>query len=353
MTLTNMNQLENTMKILFLGGTGNISWHCVHESIKAGHDVWVINRGETTSTRRMLPSSAKLLKADIRNAEDVSNKIGKHHFDVVCDFIGYTGEHALSNINLFRERTSHYLYISSVVVYERKTQYLPFKENTKQWDITDYDYATGKIISEKVYMEAYKSFGFPVTIVRPAHTYDTIIPAPLGHNCYTAPQRYLQNKPVLIAGDGTNLWTLTHSSDFATAFVGLFGNTNSIGEDFHITSDEWLTWLDITEILLSELGVKSPQLLHIPVHEILEMKVPESKNMAISYLGKAFRGQRMWCDIYDNAKIKRFVPGWAAKVSFRDGIKQTLEWLNSDSVRKRINPELDSLLENLTQKYSN
>jgi nucleoside-diphosphate-sugar epimerase len=198
-------------------------------------------------------------------------------------------------------------------------------------------------------MDAYSKFGFPVTIVRPAHTYDTIIPVSIGHNCFTVPQRYIDAKPVLIAGDGTNLWTLTHSRDFANAFVGLFGK--AIGEDFHITGDEWLTWLDITKILLDALGVKERRYLHIPIQDILDMDVPVSKNMSISFLGPAFRGQRMWCDIYNNSKIKKYVPNWKPDITFDKGIRETLDWMFEKKERRRINPELDAIIEALTQKY--
>jgi nucleoside-diphosphate-sugar epimerase len=219
------------------------------------------------------------------------------------------------------------------------------------WDASDYNYANDKIMAEALFMRAYLETGFPITIVRPAHTYDTIVPVPLGHNCFTAPQRYLNGKPMLIAGDGTNLWSLCHSSDFARALVGVFGNQTTIGQDYHVAGEEWLTWLDIANILLETLGVEKPEFVYIPANEVLKIDVPLSKNMAISYMGKAFRGQRMWCDIYDNSKIKSVVPGWRCELSFRSGIAQTMAWLFEKEERRRFNPTLDLLLENLTNKY--
>ncbi|MFP3041948.1 NAD-dependent epimerase/dehydratase family protein [Treponema primitia] len=340
------------MKILFIGGNGNISWYCVQKALEAGHDVWELNRGVTSKTRREIQAKVHKLTGDIRNHEEIRKVLGDMKFDVVADFICYNKKFAEFDIDLFRDKTKHFIFISSVVVYQRKTKYLPYSENTPQWDETDYNYALDKIYAERVFMDAYNQFDFPVTIVRPAHTYDTIIPISLGHNCFTAPQRCLDGKPVLIAGDGTNLWTLTHSKDFARAFVGLMGCSSAIGEDFHITGDEWLTWLDIMKILLDTLGVKTPKYVHIPADEILKMNIPVSTHMAISFFGKAFAGQRMWCDIYNNSKIKKFVPGWKSEISFKEGIKETIDWMFEKNIRRRINPDLNNLLEELTLKYN-
>jgi nucleoside-diphosphate-sugar epimerase len=341
------------MKVLFIGGNGNISWHCLKLALDAGHEVYALNRGVTLKTRREFPKEVIKLTGDIRNPEEVKELFRGKVFDVVADFICYNEQHAKTAIELFENITKQYIFISSVTVYQRKTKYLPFKESTPQWENSDYDYAMDKVCAEKIFMEAYKNKSFPVTIVRPAHTYDTIIPVSLGHNCFTAPQRILDGKPALIAGDGTNLWTVTHSKDFAGAFLGLLGNKKAIGEDFHITTDEWLTWLEMTDILLGTLGVSKKDYVHVPVNEILKMEIPKSKNMSVSFLGKDFRGQKMWCDIYDNSKIKSFVPGWSAEISFNEGIKETINWMWEDDVRRRFNPELDSLLEDLYVRYRN
>jgi nucleoside-diphosphate-sugar epimerase len=346
-------KLMQKLKVLFIGGNGNISWYCVQESINAGHEVWILNRGITSKTRRDIQPEVHKLNGDIRNHNEVQGLLKDMEFDVVADFICYNKEQAEFDVELFRDKTKQFIFVSSVVVYQRKTKYLPFKENTPQWNATDYNYAFDKILAERFFRNEHERFGFPVTIVRPAHTYDTIIPVSIGHNCFTTPQRYLDGKPVLIAGDGTNLWTLTHSKDFARAFVGLFLTDGVIGEDFHITGDEWLTWLDITNILLDVLGVKNVPYLHIPASEILKLDIPISKNMSISYLGKAFAGQRMWCDIYDNSKIKKFVPQWKSNILFEDGIKETITWMFEKEERRRINPDLNKIMEELTVKYGN
>ena len=338
-------------KILFIGGNGNISWYCVKQALAAGHDVWLMHRGETLATRRTIQEGVHVIHCDARDLTRATSALKGMFFDVVCDFICYNESHALLDIELFQGRTRQFIFISSVVVYRRETQYLPFTEEAPKWQDSDYNYATDKIMAERVFMRAHRENDFPITIIRPAHTYDTIVPVPLGHNCFTAPQRYLEGKPMLIAGDGTNLWSLCHSSDFAKALIGVFNHQGTIGEDFHIAGEEWLTWLDIADILLQTLGVTKLEYVHVPVKDILELEVLPTKNMAISYLGKAFRGQRMWCDIYDNSKIKSVVPGWSCETSFRSGIKQTFDWLFENEARRRFNSELDLLLENLTVKY--
>lgn len=342
------------MKILFIGGNGNISYYCLKAALGAGHEVYALNRGVTSKTRRAFPLQTHRFIHDIRDITGVEQTLGTHEFDCVVDFLCYTQEDARNAVALFKNRAKHYIFISSVTVYQRLTKYLPFKENTPQWAESDYDYALEKIRTEQLFMDAFERTGFPVTIVRPAHTYDTIVPVALGHNCFTVPQRYIDGKPVLIAGDGTNLWTLTHSRDFAGALLGIVERSSvTIGEDYHITGDEWLTWLDITRILLEALGLeaKPSQWVHVPIQHILAMEVPKSRNMAISYLGKAFRGQRMWCDIYDNGKIKKLLPEWKAVVSFEHGIRETLSWLNEQDVRRRFNEDLNGILEKLTTTF--
>jgi nucleoside-diphosphate-sugar epimerase len=339
------------MKILFIGGNGNISWYCVQKALEAGHDVWELNRGATLKTRRDIQPEVHKLIGDMRNHDQINTLLKNMTFDVVADFICFNPEFAQFDIDLFRDKTNQFIFISSVAVYQRKTKYLPFKEETPQWEDTDYDYALDKVHAERVFLQAYKEQGFPLTIVRPAYTYDTIIPVSVGHNCFTVPQRYLDGKPVLIAGDGTNLFTFTHSKDFARAFVGLFGNEKTIGEDFHIMGDEWLNWLDMTKILLDTLGVKNPKYIHIPAVDILNIEISTSQNMAHSHFGQCFAGQQMWCDIYDNSKIKKFVHGWKSEVLFGEGIRETIDWMFEKDIRRRFNPDLDKLLEYLTQKY--
>ncbi|WP_047112153.1 NAD-dependent epimerase/dehydratase family protein [Brachyspira hyodysenteriae] len=339
------------MKILFIGGNGNISWWCVQIAIEVGHTCYVLNREETLNTRREIQPEVIKLKADIRNKEEVIKVLKCLEFDCVIDFICYNEEHAKYDIELFKDITKQFIYISSVTVYKRETKYLPFKENTPQWGDSDYNYALDKVRAEKVFINAFEKNKFPITIVRPAHTYDTILPVSIGHNCFTAYQRYLEGRPALIAGDGTNLWTLTHSKDFAEAFIHLIGNDKAIGEDFHITGDEWLTWLEITDITLNALNIHEKKYIHIPIEELINLSIPVSQNLKNSNFGQAFVGYRMWCDIYDNTKIKKIAPSWKQKIFFKEGIKYSLKWMFEKDVRRRINKELYNILNDLTDKY--
>jgi nucleoside-diphosphate-sugar epimerase len=332
------------LKILFIGGNGNISWHCVSELIQAGHNVVVLNRRFNTTTRKVLPAETGKILCDIRNIDNAGKILEREEFDVVCDFICYNSEQAKNAIALFKEKTNQYIFISSDSVYKRETKNLPYQENCPQNNPeTSCSYVAGKIEAERIFKSAFEDIAFPVTIVRPAYTYDTIVPVSIGGNCFTAPQRYIDGKPVLIAGDGINLGTFTHSNDFAAAFTGILGNPEAIGEDFHITSDEWLTWNEMLEFLVSALHIKNPNYIHIPMYDILESNFAANQKDIIY--------QKMFHNIYDNSKIKRTVPGWKAKISFAHGIKQTINWLFEKDSYRRIIPELDMMLEELTVKY--
>ena len=340
------------MKILFIGGNGNISWWCVQTAIEAGYTCYVLNREETLNTRREIQLEVIKLKADIRNKEEVTKVLKGLEFDCVIDFICYNEEHAKYDIELFKYITKQFIYISSVIVYKQNSTYLPYKENTPKWGDTEFEHAYGKICAENIFMDSFEKYKFPVTIVRPGHTYDTILPVSIGHNCFTSYQMYLDGYPALIAGDGNNLWTLTHSKDFAEAFIHLIGNNDAIGEDFHITGDEWLTWLEITNYLLEALNIKNARYIHVPINDLININIPISNNFKISScFGIAFTGQRMWCDIYCNSKIKQYVPNWRSKILFKDGIKETINWLMEKDIRRRFNKDLDDILEMLTTKY--
>ncbi len=330
------------MKILFIGGNGNISWYCVETALQYGYEVWELNRNMTVSTRREIQPQVHRLVGDLRNSDQMAEILRNRHFDVVCDFICYNEVQARSAVELFRGKTEQYIFISTESVYKRSTQALPFKETTEKIDFLEEDsYIYGKIKAEKVFAKAYKE-GFPVTVVRPAYTYDVIVPAPIGHNCYTAIRKYEEGYPVLVPGDGSNLWTFTHSKDFAEAFVQLFGKHQAIGEDYHITSDEWLTWNDVAEILCDALNLKSHKIIHVPYNEVMEIKFFNDKELL---------RQRMWHDIYDNNKIRQVTNQWRAKIKFQDGVVDTLNWLKEKDIRRRNNPQLEAELDSLYLKY--
>lgn len=328
------------MKILFIGGNGNISWHCVNEALKASHEVYVLNREATLNSRREIQRDVVKLKGDIRNFDEMQEILRTRFFDVVCDFICYNEEHAKNVVALFSGKTKQYIFISSESVYERKTKNLPFKENCpKNNPENSFAYVRDKLKAEEVFINSFECGAFPVTIVRPSYTYDTIVPVSLGKNCYTPVVRYLRNRPVLIAGDGNNLWTFTHSRDFARAFVCLLGNADAIGEDYHITADEWLTWNEATEHLLNAINVKNAQVLHVPLNYLFKTPLASQRDLAY---------QKVWHNIYDNSKIKNVASGWRAEIPFEKGIKLTIGWLHEKESHRRFDKDLDVILEEIT-----
>lgn len=330
------------MKILFIGGNGNISWYCVDEALKLEHEVWELNRSMTLATRRDIQPGVHKITVDIHDLNKVRVLLENSYFDAVVDFICFNDSDAQEAISLFKDKCNHFIFISSEAVYKRKGKNLPFREDCEQNDPDKIDhYIGGKVRAEQVFKDALAE-GFPVTIVRPAYTYDVIVPVSIGHNCFTAPQKYLDGFPALIAGDGTNIWAFTHSSDFARALIPLVENLDTIGDSFHIATDEWLSWNEEMEILFLALGIKEYKAIHVPYRDALELNYFQSKDLM---------AQRMWHNIYDTSKIKEFVPGWKAKISFEEGIKQTLEWLYSKDVHRRFNEKHSRELDKLYKKY--
>lgn len=331
------------MKVLLIGGNGNISWWCAEEAIKRGYEVYELNRGMTRSTRRAVQHEVHEIIADIRDAEAVLRALGNETFDVVCDFICFNESQARQAIRVFSGKCSQYIVISSEAVYRRESRYLPFREDTPQYseDVED-SYILGKINVEKVFRDEYRSNGFPMTIVRPGYTYDTIFQMPVGQNCFTAPRKLLQGYPFLVPGDGENLMAPQHSSDFARAFVGLIGKKEAIGEDYHIAADELITLNEMAVDILSALNLDSGNIIHIPYAEA--MNITGFYSAVVSH-------QHMWHYIFDNTKIKKIVSGWTQKISFAEGIRKTTSWLFSDAKRQRISPDYDRKLENIYEKY--
>ena len=330
------------MKILFVGGKGNISWRCVQEALSFGYEVWELNRNETIKTRRQIQSQVHQLICDIHNKNEVLRALQGLAFDCVCDFICYNDADARDALSIFTGMTRHFIFISSEAVYKRQTVSLPFKETSEQYDPDSVcPYIAGKIKAEQVFMDAYEKNGFPVTIVRPCYTYDTIVPTPLGQNCFTAIKRMIDGDAALVCGDGINICTFTHSSDFAAAFRVIIADTNSIGQDYHIASDEWLTWNDELKIILTALNIDR-KTIHIPYKDVISLPFFEADIMK----------QKMWHNIYDNSKIKGLAKGWSAKKSFSQGIRETLSWLFEDPQRQRINQKFNAVFDSLYAKYN-
>lgn len=329
------------MKVLIIGGNGNISWHCTNATLKNGHEVYVLNRGITVLTRKAIAKDVKQLTVDIADASAVEKVLDDQKFDAVVDFLCYKPVDAIRDIRLFRERTQHFIFISSAANYERKGFSEPITEERRL--VSDlWEYSKNKILCEKLFMEAFNKLKFPVTIIRPGHTYDTLVPEAAGNGDWTIARRIIEHKPILLHGNGHSLWTLTHSADFASAFIGVLGKKESLGESYHITSDEVLTWEEITRIVASALGNSQPDIVHISPEDLMR----EDFNLGVGIVA-----HKMWDDVYDNTKVKRLVPGWQAKIDFQTGIQQTISWLLEKKARQRVNQRLDGLVERICQNY--
>jgi len=299
--------------------------------------VWVLNRDSGSVMRRELPKEAHKLKADIGDKDSVKRILKGLKFDVVADFICFTQEQAMQDVEIYKDICSQFIFISSASAYQKPLAAVPITESTPLKN-PHWLYSRNKIACEELFFEEYRERDFPITIVRPSHTYDTIIPAAMGSSGWTNSARMLAGKPIILHGDGTTLWTLTHAEDFAKAFVALLGNSAAVGHAFHITSDEWLTWRQISEIVADALAAPKPNFAYVPSDKIAE-KNPE--------LGAGLLGDKAWCAIFDNSKIKRFAQGWQAEIPFREGVKRTLAWFMEHEGRRNVNKELDAFLDSL------
>ncbi len=323
------------MKVLFIGGTGVISSACSELALARGIELYLLNRGESV---RPAPAGARLLRGDIRDLAAAANALAGHRFDVVVDWIAYRPEHVAADIALFRGRTGQYIFISSASAYQKPISSLPITESTLL-DNPFWQYSRDKIACEMLLVKAYREEKFPFTIVRPSHTYDrTKLPVAGG---YTSVARMRQGKPVIVHGDGTSLWVLTHHRDFAVGFVGLLGNPRAIGEAFHITSDELLTWNQIYTIVGRAAGVE-PQLVHVP-SEVIARHDPE--------WGAGLLGDKAHSVIFDNNKIKRFVPDFVASIPFARGAEEIMAWYDADPTRQVVNAQMDALMDELVARW--
>ena len=322
------------MKILFIGGTGIISSACSKEVIQQGMELYLLNRGKSA---RPLPEGAHSLIADYRNPTEVKSVLAHHAFDAVVNWIAYNPEDVHRDLEYYQDRTKQYIFISSASAYQTPPSSLPVTELTIL-DNPFWQYSRDKIASEEVLVQAYRQNKFPMTIVRPSHTYEaSYIPI---HGGWTVLDRMLRGQKIVVHGDGTSLWTLTHHADFARAFVGLLGNSRALGEAVHITSDEWLTWNQIHQLLGSALGV-TPEIVHVP-SDLINAYDPD--------WGAGLLGDKAASMVFDNSLIKRLVPGWSAHIPFSVGAREIIQkHLSTPSLQvvdAGINRMLDLILEN-------
>ncbi len=323
------------MKVLFIGGTGIISSACSQLAVERGIELYLLNRGQTT---RPAPETAHILQADIRDKASVKAALGTRMFDVVVNWIAFTPEHIETDLELFQGRTGQYIFISSASAYQTPPVNLPVTESTPLAN-PFWDYSRAKIACEERLIRAYREDQFPVTIVRPSHTYDcTLLPV---HGQYTVVDRMRKGKKIIVHGDGTSLWVLTHHRDFAKGFVGLLGNSRALGEVFHITSDELLTWNQIFEIVAQAAGTAA-RIVHIP-SDVIAAFDPE--------WGAGLLGDKAHSMIFDNTKIKRVVPDYAATIPFARGAEEILAWYDADPSRQIVDEELNRLMDQIIAEW--
>lgn len=324
------------MKVLFIGGTGVLSGACSELAVSKGIDLYHLNRGISTELRNV--QGVKNIYADIRNEDQTRKALRNESFDVVVNFIAYEPAHIQQDIELFSGKIKQYIFISTASAYQ-VPEYLPVTEETPL-DNPFWDYSRKKIACEELLKQEYFKCGFPYTIVRPSHTYDkTKIPAIGG---YTVLHRMLNGLPVILPGDGTSIWTLTYHTDFAVGLVGLLGNYNAINECFHITSEEWLSWTNIYEILAKELGIKA-KILHIP-SDIIALYNQE--------LGDGLLGDKAHSMIFDNSKIRKFVPEFQPKVKFKEGAKEIIKWYIENTSKLEVDKNINDFMDKIISDFS-
>jgi len=325
------------MKVLFIGGTGNISTSVSRLAVGQGIDLVLLNRGQ----HKVEIPGVQTLSGDIRRPDEVRQAIRGMRFDMVVDWIAFTAEDIERDLELFRGRTEQYIFISSASAYQKPPTDYWITESTPLCN-PYWAYAQNKIACEERLQRAYQDEGFPMTIVRPSLTYDTHFPIAIGGwGCYTLADRLLRGAPIIVHGDGTSLWVVTHAQDFAKGFVGLLGNPRALGHAFHITTDEVLTWDQIYRSIAAALGVEA-QIVHMPTDLIAKVDPG---------LGAGLLGDKAWSVVFDNSKIKRFVPGFQATIPFHTGICRTVAWFDADERRKRVDEGVNATMETLLAAY--
>jgi nucleoside-diphosphate-sugar epimerase len=326
-------------RILFIGGSGVISSACVARAVAAGHDVTVLNRGGS-STLRPLPDGVSGVVGDIRDADSVREAL-RHggrdplEFDVVCEFLAFTPEHVRVDLDLFEGRVGQYVFISSASAYQTPPSRLPVTESTPLVN-PFWQYSRDKIACETLLVEAVRERGFPATIVRPSHTYDRTLLPTTGH--WSDIARMRAGRPVVVHGDGTSLWTITHHVDFAVAFVGLLGNPLAVGDSFHITGDHAPTWNQIYGWLAEAAGVEEPDLVHVASDTIAAVH-PE--------WGPGLLGDKAHSMVFDNAKVKALVPEFRTTITFDEGARQIIGFHDAHPELQRVDPVADAAFERI------
>ncbi|GAB3662123.1 SDR family oxidoreductase [Glycomyces tarimensis] len=327
------------LKVLFIGGSGRISTSCVREAVRQGIEVTVLNRGE--SKDRELPDGVNRLTGDSNDAASVLAAIGDEHYDSVVNWVNFVPQQVQRDIDVFTGRTGQYVFISSASAYQTPPSRMPVTESTPLKN-PYWQYSRDKIACEELLVEAYRDDDFPMTIVRPSHTYDeTMLPFDGG---WTVIERMRSGKSVVVPGDGTSLWTITHSRDFAVGFTGLLGKEAAIGEPFHITGDEAPTWNQIYRRFAEAAGVPEPTLVHVASDAIAA---------ADPNWGAGLLGDKANTMVFDNTKVKTLVPEFGRSTTpFKEGAREVIAWYDAHPDHKVVNPEVDALMDRLVEAYA-
>ena len=324
------------MRVLFIGGSGNISAAVTAKAVAAGIDMTLLNRGKRDSI-----SGVRTIEADIANESAVSEALKEETFDCVVNWIAFSPQDVERDMRLFQGKTTQYIFISSASAYQKPPVTPIISESTPLCN-PYWDYSRNKIACEETLLRAYRETGFPAVIVRPSLTYNTLFPIALGGwGCYTLAQRMLDGKEIVVHGDGTSLWTVTHADDFAKGFIPLMDNPLAAGQSFHITSDELLTWNQIYQFMADALGCTA-RMVHVP-SDFITGVFPELEGTLL--------GDKSHSAIFDNSKIKQFAPGYAATIPFHEGVKRTVAWFNEKPERKVINDRENQILDKIIKSY--
>jgi nucleoside-diphosphate-sugar epimerase len=322
------------MRILIIGGTGTISSAITRQLAASGQDLWLLNRG---TRKQEVPAGVKQIVADISNEEEVKRLLGDMQFDAVCEFIGFVPEQVERDIRLFKGRTRQYVYISSASAYNKPASNHVINEGTTLAN-PYWEYSRNKIACEELLMKEYRENAFPVTIVRPSHTYcERSVPVSVHgpKGSWQVLKRMIDGKPVVVQGDGSSLWTLTWNEDFARGFIGLLGNPKAIGEAFQIMSDESLTWNQVYKCVADALGVAFHP--YYVSSEFLAAVAPKEYDFTGNLLG-----DKSVTVVFDCSKLKRVVPGFQATTRFHEGVRRCVAYLLSHPELQVEDEEFDA-----------
>jgi nucleoside-diphosphate-sugar epimerase len=328
------------MKILFVGGTGIISSACSRLAVSQGHELDLLVRGESSQLRPP-PPEANLIFADVRDRAATQKALSGKKYDAVVDFVAFTTEHIENDLAIFRDITAQLVFISSASAYHKPVRHLPITESTPLHN-PFWQYSRDKIACEQRLFQAYQEEGMPITIVRPSHTYDkTLLPFDPHGAGGTVLSRIDRGLPVIVHGDGTSLWTLTHNTDFAVGLMGLLGHPAAIGEAFHITSDESIPWNEVIQSVARAAG-KEAKIVHVASDTLAKRH---------TRWGEGLLGDKSHSVIFDNSKIKRLVPSFKAVIPFSQGAREIVGFYRENPERCVVNAEIDALMDELVAAH--